>query len=133
MEGKCGDNKISKPISWPYMNLGSLTVSFVTKLVTAGIIWGWGYLNLSIAWLIAPVALAAWKSERRKDNKLKAIIAQATVMAKEKELIMSRLDELPSWVYFPDFDRAEWLNKVWKSSFKNILYNFRFYIYNNCN
>ncbi|XP_076165334.1 extended synaptotagmin-like protein 2 isoform X2 [Ptiloglossa arizonensis] len=112
MEGKCGDNKISKPISWPYMNLGSLTVSFVTKLVTAGIIWGWGYLNLSIAWLIAPVALAAWKSERRKDNKLKAIIAQATVMAKEKELIMSRLDELPSWVYFPDFDRAEWLNKV---------------------
>ncbi|XP_076234601.1 extended synaptotagmin-like protein 2 isoform X3 [Calliopsis andreniformis] len=112
MEGKCEDNKVTKPNSWPYMNIGSLTISFFTKLATASIIWGWGYLNLSIAWLIAPLALAAWKSERRKDNELKAITAQASVMAKEKELIMSRIDELPSWVYFPDFDRAEWLNKV---------------------
>ncbi|CAL7948734.1 unnamed protein product [Xylocopa violacea] len=112
MEDKCEDNKVSKRNSWPYMNIGSLTISFLTKLATASVIWGWGYLNLSIAWLIAPVALAAWKMERRKDNELKAITAQASVMAKEKELIMSRLDELPSWVYFPDFDRAEWLNKV---------------------
>ncbi|XP_017761218.1 PREDICTED: extended synaptotagmin-2 [Eufriesea mexicana] len=106
------DNKVSKPNPWPYMNIGSLTISFLTKLATAGIIWSWGYLNLNIAWLIAPIALVAWKTEHRKDNELKAITAQASVMAKEKELIMSRLDELPSWVYFPDFDRAEWLNKV---------------------
>lgn len=112
MEGKCEDNKVAKPNPWPYMNIGSLSISFLTKLAAAGIIWGWGYLNLSIAWLIAPLALAAWKSERRKDNELKTITAQASVMAKEKELIMSRIDELPSWVYFPDFDRAEWLNKV---------------------
>ncbi|KOC62039.1 Extended synaptotagmin-2 [Habropoda laboriosa] len=112
MEGKSQDNKVSKANPWPYMNISSLTISFLTKLATAGILWGWGYLNLNIAWLIAPVALIAWKTERRKDNELKAIIAQASVMAKEKELIMSRLDELPSWVYFPDFDRAEWLNKV---------------------
>ncbi|CAD1477602.1 unnamed protein product, partial [Heterotrigona itama] len=108
----CEDNKISKPNPWPYMNIGSLFISFLTKLATAGVIWSWGYLNLNIAWLIAPIALVAWKVERRKDNELKAITAQASVMAKEKELIMSRLDELPSWVYFPDFDRAEWLNKV---------------------
>lgn len=112
MEGNCEDNKISKPNTWPYMNIGSLFISFLTKLATASVIWSWGYLNLNIAWLIAPIALVAWKVERRKDNELKAITAQASVMAKEKELIMSRLDELPSWVYFPDFDRAEWLNKV---------------------
>ena len=112
MEGKCEDNNVAKRNSWPYMNIGSLAISFLARLAAAGVIWGWGYSNLSIAWLIAPIALAAWKSERRKDNELKAITAQASVMAKEKELIMSRLDELPSWVYFPDFDRAEWLNKV---------------------
>ncbi|XP_076667035.1 extended synaptotagmin-like protein 2 isoform X2 [Andrena cerasifolii] len=112
MEGKCEDNNVAKRNLWPYMNIGSLTISFLAKLAAASVIWGWGYSNLSIAWLIAPIALAAWKSERRKDNELKAITAQASVMAKEKELIMSRLDELPSWVYFPDFDRAEWLNKV---------------------
>ncbi|XP_076750730.1 extended synaptotagmin-like protein 2 isoform X2 [Xylocopa sonorina] len=112
MEDKCEDNNVSKQNPWPYMNIGSLTISFLTKLATAGAIWGWGYLNLSIGWLIAPIALAAWRMERRKDNELKTITAQASVMAKEKEVIANRLDELPSWVYFPDFDRAEWLNKV---------------------
>ncbi|XP_012535565.2 extended synaptotagmin-2 isoform X2 [Monomorium pharaonis] len=112
-------NKNSKPINWPYMNVSSLTISFVTKLVTAGIIWGWGYFNYSIAWLIAPIAFSVWKAERKRDNELKTITAQANVLAKEKELIVSRMNELPSWVYFPDFDRAEWLNrilyKVWPS------------------
>ncbi|KZC10058.1 PREDICTED: extended synaptotagmin-2 [Dufourea novaeangliae] len=120
MEGKCEKSEVSKPNPWPYMNISSMTLSFFTKLATAGIIWGCGYLNLSIAWLIAPIALAAWKSERRKDNELKAFTAQASIMAKEKELIMSRLDELPSWVYFPDFDRAEWLNKVLYKVWPNI-------------
>ncbi|XP_076379275.1 extended synaptotagmin-like protein 2 isoform X1 [Megalopta genalis] len=120
MEGKCEDNNIAKPNPWPYMNIGSLTISFFTKLATAGIIWGCGYFNFSIAWLIAPVVLATWKAERRKDNELKAITAKASIMAKEKELIMSRLDELPSWVYFPDFDRAEWLNKVLYKVWPNI-------------
>ncbi|XP_076290205.1 extended synaptotagmin-like protein 2 isoform X2 [Lasioglossum baleicum] len=120
MEGKSEDNSVSKPNPWPYMNIGSLTLSFFTKLATASIIWGCGYFNVSIAWLIAPIALAAWKTERRKDNELKVITAKASIMAKEKELIMSRLDELPSWVYFPDVDRAEWLNKVLYKVWPNI-------------
>lgn len=112
MEGKSEDVKTSKSIQWPYMSISSLARSFLSKLATVGIIWGWGYLNLNIAWLIAPIVLVTWKAERRKDNELRVITAQASVMAKEKGLIMDRLDELPSWVYFPDFDRAEWLNKV---------------------
>ncbi|KAG7202804.1 hypothetical protein KM043_009963 [Ampulex compressa] len=119
MENTSEESKVSKPNPWPYMNLSSLSMSFLTKLVTAGIVWSWGYLNFNIAWLIAPIAFAAWKSERHNDSKLRAFVAQASVMSKEKELIMSRLDELPSWVYFPDFDRTEWLNrvlyKVWPS------------------
>jgi len=94
------------------MNVGSLTTSLLMKLGAAGIIWGWGYCNFSIAWLIAPIAISVWKTERKKDNELRTIMAQAAVLANEKELIVSRIDELPSWVYFPDFDRAEWLNKV---------------------
>ncbi|XP_011689856.1 PREDICTED: extended synaptotagmin-2 isoform X1 [Wasmannia auropunctata] len=112
-------NKDAKAISWPYMNVNSLTISFLTKLAAVGIIWGWGYFNYSIAWLIAPIALSVWKAERKRDNELRTITAQASVLAKEKELIVSRMNELPSWVYFPDFDRAEWLNrilyKVWPS------------------
>ncbi|KAL0121272.1 hypothetical protein PUN28_008736 [Cardiocondyla obscurior] len=121
MDGESEDNvsKDSKPVNWPYMNVSSLTISFLTKMTAAGIIWGWGYLNFSIAWLIAPIVFSVWKAERKRDNELKTITAQASVLAKEKELIVSRMNELPSWVYFPDFDRAEWLNrilyKVWPS------------------
>ncbi|XP_032679722.1 extended synaptotagmin-3 isoform X1 [Odontomachus brunneus] len=119
MEDKSENYKVSQPSTWPYMNVSSLTMSFVTKLMAAGIIWGWGYFNFSIAWLIAPIAFSVWKAERKRDNELRTITAQASVLAKEKQLIVSRIDELPSWVYFPDFDRAEWLNrilyKVWPS------------------
>lgn len=115
MEGESENNapnKDSKPITWPYMNVSSLSISFLTKLMAAGIIWGWGYFNYSIAWLIAPIAFSVWKAERKRDNELRTITQQASVLAKEKELIVSRMNELPSWVYFPDFDRAEWLNRV---------------------
>lgn len=115
MTGDSGNDtsdKVSKPSTWPFMNVSSLTLSFATKLATASIIWGWGYYNFSIAWLIAPIAFSVWKAERKRDNELRAITAQASVLAKEKELIVGRIDELPSWVYFPDFDRAEWLNRV---------------------
>lgn len=122
MEGESENNisnKASKPITWPYMNISSLTISFLTKLAAAGIIWGWGYFNYSIAWLIAPIALSVWKTECKKDNELRILTTQASALAKEKIMIMGRIDELPSWVYFPDFDRAEWLNrilfKVWPS------------------
>lgn len=125
MEGESENNvsnKDSKSITWPYMNVGSLTISFLTKLATAGIIWGWGYFNYSIAWLIAPIAFSVWKAERKKDNELRTITAQASVLAKEKELIVERMNELPSWVYFPDFDRAEWLNRVWITVFLMLYY-----------
>ncbi|XP_072755088.1 extended synaptotagmin-2 isoform X3 [Anoplolepis gracilipes] len=122
MEGESENNtsnKVSKPITWPYMNIGSLTISFLTKLAAAGIIWGWGYFNYSIAWLIAPIAFSVWKTENKKDNELRMLTTQASALANEKVMIMGRIDELPSWVYFPDFDRAEWLNrilyKVWPS------------------
>jgi len=137
MEGESENNvpnKDSKPIAWPYMNVSSLTISFLTKLAAAGIIWGWGYYNYSIAWLIAPIAFSVWKAERKKDNELRTITAQASVLAKEKELIVSRMNELPSWVYFPDFDRAEWLNRVWITIFlildyKSYIITFKIYRY----
>ncbi|XP_051167181.1 extended synaptotagmin-1 isoform X3 [Leptopilina boulardi] len=103
------ENELS---NWPYMSLASLSTSFVAKLTTVGIIWGWGYMNFSLAWLIAPVVLTVWRTERKKDHELKRLMAQATALSKEKDVIASRMDELPSWVYFPDFDRAEWLNKI---------------------
>lgn len=105
------DNNV-KINTWPYMNIGSLSIGFLTRLLSAGVIWGWGYMNWSIGWLIVPIALVTWRTETQKDAHLRAITAQASVMTEEKQMITNRIDELPSWVYFPDYDRAEWLNKV---------------------
>jgi hypothetical protein len=30
------------------------------------------------------------------------------------------VDELPSWVYFPDKERAEWLNNIIKQLWPNV-------------
>ncbi|XP_066603635.1 extended synaptotagmin-2 isoform X2 [Prorops nasuta] len=109
----------NKLVPWPYMNITSLAKKFIVNFAAASFIWSIGYMNWSIAWLLAPIAFTAWNSEKHKDSMLKTITAQASVLTKEKDLITSRLDDLPSWVYFPDFDRAEWLNrileKVWPS------------------
>lgn len=49
--------------------------------------------------------------ENAKQHELK----KAAAMIDEKDALKYRIDDLPSWVLFPDVDRAEWLNKVWKN------------------
>lgn len=100
------------PMSWPYMTFGSLGKRLFVKLVTIGVIWGVGYMNWNFAWLIPPIAFVVLKGERKKDGELKRLTAQATALCKEKIIIENRIDDLPTWVYFPDYDRAEWLNGV---------------------
>ncbi|CAB0034746.1 unnamed protein product [Trichogramma brassicae] len=115
-----GDQGVEeKPTSWPYMTFGSLSKSLFFKLATVGVIWGMGYMQLNFAWLIPPIAYAVLKGERKKDGDLKRMTAQATALCKDRIIIENRIDELPTWVYFPDYDRAEWLNgilyKAWPS------------------
>lgn len=106
-------NKIvAQKSSWPHFTILSLSTSFIGKFAAVGVIWGLGYMNWSLAWLIAPVLLSVWRSETKKDNQLRLSAAQAISLMNEKQMIETRMNELPSWVYFPDFDRAEWLNKV---------------------
>ncbi|XP_044595358.1 extended synaptotagmin-2 isoform X1 [Cotesia glomerata] len=116
MGDKEEENKLveqtEEKISWPYMTIKSFSTSLILKVATVGAIWGWGYMNWSIGWLLPPVILSVWKVENSRSAELKRLTAQAAVMAREKDVITSRLDELPSWVYFPDFDRVEWLNKI---------------------
>ncbi|XP_063973441.1 extended synaptotagmin-2 isoform X2 [Diachasmimorpha longicaudata] len=100
------------PPTSSYMTIGSFTLSLLMKLAAVGVIWSFGYMRWSVAWLLPPVFLSVWKYESSKNNELKRLTAQATVLANEKDVITNRMNDLPSWVYFPDFDRAEWLNKV---------------------
>ena len=63
-----------------------------------------GYYNFSMAWLVTPLVLTVlrsqWKSER--NNKLMA--AREAALTDERTMIESRIrvEDLPSWVFFPD-------------------------------
>ena len=108
-ENSTEENKITK---WPYMTLSSLTKSIVFKLTIVGFVWGFGYMHWNFAWLIPAIVFIEFQSERKNYGDLKRMTAQATALANEELIIRNRLDELPTWVNFPDYDRAEWLNAV---------------------
>ena len=77
---------------------------FVVKSIGWVSIYLLGYYDFSIAWIITPLLLsvlrAQWKSER--EHKLSA--AREAALTDEKVMIESRIrvEDLPSWVFFPD-------------------------------
>lgn len=72
--------------------------TFVKKVSTVGIIYFLGYYQLSVAWLIGPVIFSVIRDEWKKEKELKRTIAKAAAMCNEKEVILARVDDLPSWV-----------------------------------
>lgn len=97
----------------------SVIYTAAKKVVIVGSIYLVGYMGWSIAWLIAPVILSVARDRWQKSTKHKRNIAKASALASEKEVILARIDELPAWVYFPDVERCEWLNKILKQLWPN--------------
>ena len=76
-----------------------------------------GWLGLSYAWILLFATLHLAIGGIRQQAK-QAILVSPKVEEKESDLLHSLgPDTLPSWVTFPDVDRAEWINvilrKVW--------------------
>ncbi|XP_078488760.1 extended synaptotagmin-2 isoform X5 [Ciona intestinalis] len=90
----------------------------VIRFFIAVIIWLLGYFNFSILWIVIGVWLAIAISERmRKQKQLTEVLKNTTESPTKfietlKELYRSRDGHLPSWIYFPDVEKAEWLNKI---------------------
>jgi uncharacterized membrane protein (Fun14 family) len=76
----------------------SVLYSFAKKIGTVAIVYLIGYFELSAAWLIAPVIFSVIRDEWKKDKELRRNIAKAAAMCNEKEVILARVDDLPSWV-----------------------------------
>ncbi|EDW43514.1 GM26610 [Drosophila sechellia] len=89
------------------------------KVAIVGSIYLVGYMDWSVAWLIAPVILSVARDQLAKTSEKKRDIAKASALASEKDVILARIDELPAWVYFPDVERCEWLNKILKQVWPN--------------
>ena len=73
-------------------------------------------------WTIIPLAVSTFVEERflnsktpNKSDKTKSIpvtTPDKNEKAVLKEKILARIQDLPNWVLFPDFERSEWFNQI---------------------
>jgi len=99
-----------------------LLYSIAKKVSVVGAIYLVGYMNWSVAWLITPVILAVTREHWRKNSDLRREIAKASATANEKDVILARINDLPAWVYFPDIERCEWINRILQQVWPNANY-----------
>lgn len=98
----------------------SVCYTFVKRISTVMLVYTLGYFGFSSAWLIGPVILSVMREEWRKEKDLKRNVAKAAAMCNEKDVILARVDDLPTWVFFPDVERAEWLNRILRQVWPNV-------------
>ncbi|XP_064644858.1 extended synaptotagmin-2-like isoform X2 [Lineus longissimus] len=74
-------------------------------------VWVLGYVGFSASWVFIGLFIYMFNDRFKKKKQFQIEIAQA--LAKdEKKVIQARVEDLPSWVFFPDVERAEWVNKI---------------------
>ena len=94
----------------------SLAKRFGLKTLASIFVYLLGYLGFSIAWLVTPILLSVLGDQWKMDKRKKLAAARDTVLGNEQAMIQGRmgLEDLPSWVFFPDKERAEWVNNILK-------------------
>ncbi|KAG5682384.1 hypothetical protein PVAND_011737 [Polypedilum vanderplanki] len=97
----------------------SILYSAAKKVAVVGIVYFVGYMNWSVAWLICPLLLSVIRDQFRNQHNIRRQVAKASALANDKDVILARLNDLPAWVFFPDIERVEWLNKILKQVWPN--------------
>lgn len=99
------NSTVFKTVSSVIMNLASKVAVFALGY--------WRIASVS-TWVLLPlIAFVDVVRDRwREEGRMKRRRAQIAAIADEKNLVTANLSELPSWVFFPDIHRAEWLNQV---------------------
>ncbi|VDN96374.1 unnamed protein product [Rodentolepis nana] len=90
------------------------TIRTYVKIITGWVaIWGLGYYKFSPSW-VALAAIGYMGYVRAYEKRRLTGLVMKALSKDEKQSIINNIGshELPSWVYFPDVERAEWLNKV---------------------
>ena len=76
-----------------------------------------GYYNVGLFWILAPLFISAvfeddileWLKSGKKEKEDKV-----------ETKILARVNDVPTWVFFPDFERAEWINKILQNVWPNV-------------
>ncbi|XP_071155273.1 extended synaptotagmin-2-like isoform X2 [Mytilus edulis] len=74
-------------------------------------VWFVGWTKFSPSWLLLGLVLYLWK-ERHVKQRHRRMKMMQQIAENEKEVILATVEDLPSWVHFPDRERAEWFNQI---------------------
>lgn len=96
-----GDETRLLPIILRYFKLAGVALA----------VYGFGYTQFSPSWILVGLLAYVWK-EKRTQRKHLQIKIQQQIAKDEESTILARVEDLPSWVHFPDVERAEWFNKI---------------------
>ncbi|CRK99214.1 CLUMA_CG012486, isoform B [Clunio marinus] len=97
----------------------SIIYSTVKKVAIVGVVYFVGYMNWSFAWLLCPLVFSVVREQYRSQHEIRRAVAKASATSSDKEVILARLNDLPAWVFFPDIERCEWLNRILKQVWPN--------------
>ncbi|KAF5402928.1 Extended synaptotagmin-2-B [Paragonimus heterotremus] len=78
-------------------------------------LWGIGYMQFSATW-IALGTFGYFCIQLARNKRIQLTSSLKAIGQDEKAFILQNfsVSDLPSWVYFPDVERAEWFNKMIK-------------------
>lgn len=93
-------------------NIFSIVYSVLKKVAIVGAIYFVGYMGWSMAWLITPIMFSVTREQWKKSSQLKRDISILSAISSERDVILAKITDLPAWVYFPDVERCEWVNKI---------------------
>ncbi|XP_033732224.1 extended synaptotagmin-1-like isoform X3 [Pecten maximus] len=96
-----GDETRLLPIILRYFKLAGVALA----------VYGFGYTQFSPGWILMGLVAYVWK-EKHNQRKHLQIKIQQQIAKDEESTILARVEDLPSWVHFPDVERAEWFNKI---------------------
>jgi hypothetical protein len=85
----------------------STTVAFVCQAVLMCLAWLVGRLTFSLWWIVLG-SIMWWLAIRSKQKAQNTKRAFDALQVNDQKFIRDNIEHLPSWVFFPDQERAEW-------------------------
>ncbi|XP_019621531.1 PREDICTED: extended synaptotagmin-2-like [Branchiostoma belcheri] len=124
MESEEPQPKVEADRSWRDMwdtyhpTMESMRV-YVMSLGLLVLVWLVGYWGFSVTWVMLGLFIWMWREKKIRKKNYKIQTARG-VAQNEQSTILSCVQDLPSWVYFPDVEKAEWLNKILAQVWPNL-------------
>ncbi|XP_027052448.1 extended synaptotagmin-2-A-like isoform X2 [Pocillopora damicornis] len=89
----------------------NFVIKYLKLVGGALLIWFMGWFGLSYVWIICGFFVyVLWRMNQDERKTRRQAFREA--VEREQEVVEARMEDLPSWVFFPDVERAEWLNKM---------------------